>query len=81
VHLWRYTTATHSGLAGVDPGVIQEWLGHTSINTTGRYKKVPVEVKRDALRTFYLFEKSWQEPTLGRDQVFSPSLLAFLESL
>lgn len=81
VHLWRYTTATHLLLAGVDPTVIQDWLGHTSINSTARYKKVPVDVKREALRKFYLFEKSWQEPIFGSDQTLSPSLLAFLEAL
>ncbi len=59
--MWRYTTASHLALAGVDVTVIQEWLGRVSINTTCRYKGIPIETKREALRKFYLFEQSWQE--------------------
>ncbi|MDA2938160.1 site-specific integrase [Acidobacteria bacterium AH-259-A15] len=82
VHGWRYTTATHLLLAGVDLTVIQEWLGHTSINSTGRYKSVSIEVKREALKKFYLFEKSWHEQSFqGVDWNLYPDLLAFLESL
>jgi len=82
VHGWRYTTASHLALAGVDVTVIQEWLGHISINTTCRYKAVPIETKREALRKFYLFEQSWQETKPeGVDWNLYPDLLAFLESL
>jgi site-specific recombinase XerD len=82
VHGWRYTTASHLTLAGVDLTVIQEWLGHVSINTTCRYKGVPMETKREALRKFYLFEQSWQEAKPeGVDWNLYPDLLAFLESL
>jgi site-specific recombinase XerD len=82
VHLWRYTTATHLGLAGVDVTVIQEWLGHVSINTTCGYKTIPIQTKREALRKFYLFEQSGQmaNPN-GVDWKLYPDLLAFLESL
>ena len=82
VHLWRYTTATHLGLAGVDVTVVQEWLGHVSINTTCGYKAIPIQTKREALRKFYLFEQSWQETKPeGVDWNHYPDLLAFLESL
>jgi integrase/recombinase XerD len=82
VHLWRYTTATHLGLAGVDVTVVQEWLGHVSINTTCGYRAIPIQTKREALRKFYLFEQSWQEAkTEGVDWNLYPDLLAFLESL
>jgi site-specific recombinase XerD len=82
VHVWRRTTASHLGLAGVDVTVIQEWLGHVWINTTCRYKGISIETKREALRKFYLFEKSWQQ-TLpeGVDWSLYPDLLAFLKSL
>lgn len=80
VHLWRYTTATHLGLAGVDVTVVQEWLGHVSINTTCGYRAIPIQTKREALRKFYLFGQSWQEAKPeGVD--WNPDLLAFLESL
>src|SRR6516225_4881844 len=49
VHLWRYTTASHLLLSGVDITVVQEWLGHVSIDTTCRYKVIPVDLKREAL--------------------------------
>jgi site-specific recombinase XerD len=82
VHVWRYTTASHLLLAGVDLTVIQDWLGHISINTTCRYKGIPVETKREALRKFYLFEKSWQEAKPeGIDWSLHKDLLTFLESL
>jgi len=82
VHTWRYATASHLVLAGVDLTVVQEWLGHVSINTTCRYKGIPVETMREALRKFYLFEQSWQEAKPeGIDWNLYPDLLAFLESL
>jgi site-specific recombinase XerD len=82
VHLWRYTTATHLGLAGVDVTVVQEWLGHVSIDTTCAYKAIPIQTKREALRKFYLFEQSWQEAKPeGVDWNLYPDLLAFLQSL
>jgi integrase/recombinase XerD len=82
VHVWRYTCASHLLLAGVDVTVIQDWLGHVSINTTCRYKGISIETKREALRKFYLFEKSWQESKPEAiDWGIYPDLLAFLESL
>jgi site-specific recombinase XerD len=82
VHVWRYTTASHLLLAGVDVTVIQDWLGHVSINTTCKYKGISIETKRQALQRFYLFEKSWKESKPeGIDWSIYPDLLAFLESL
>lgn len=81
VHTWRYTTATHLGLAGVDVTVVQEWLGHVSINTTCGYRAIPMQTKREALRKFYLFEQTWHEDMPGVDCNLHPDLLAFLQSL
>ena len=82
VHVWRRTTATHLLLAGVDLTVIQEWLGHASIDTTCGYKGISVETKREALQKFYLFEKSRQQAQPeGFDWSLHPDLLSFLESL
>jgi len=82
VHGWRYTTASHLLLAGVDVTVIQEWLGHVSINTTCRYKRVSVQTKREALRKFYLFETSRHESSpQGVDWSLYSDLSAFLETL
>ena len=69
-------------LAGVDITVIQEWLGHVSINTTCRYKGIPIDVKREALRKFYLFDQSSVQATAaGIDWSLYPDLLAYLQSL
>lgn len=82
VHVWRYTTASHLGLAGVDVTTVQEWLGHVSIDTTCGYKRIPLQTKQEALRKFYLFELSWQKDnTKPVDWSRYPDLLAFLESL
>ncbi len=82
VHGWRYTTASHLVLAGVDPTVIQEWLGHVSINTTCRYKSVSLELKREALKKFYLFESARPEGATAQvDWTRYPDLLAYLEAL
>ncbi len=81
VHLWRYTTASHLLLAGVDITVIQEWLGHASVDTTCRYKVIPVDAKREALQKFYLFTQSSQPPTTtGIDWSLYPDLLTYLQS-
>jgi integrase/recombinase XerD len=82
VHLWRYTTASHLLLAGVDITVIQEWLGHASIDTTSRYKVIPVDAKREALDKFYLFAQSSRELTTAEiDWSLYPDLLTYLQSL
>ncbi len=82
VHCWRYTTASHLLLAGVDLTVIQEWLGHVSINTTCGYKGISIETKREALQKFYLFGKSRQNTKAeSLNWNLHPSLLSFLESL
>jgi len=82
VHGWRYTTASHLLLAGVDVTVIQEWLGHVSINTTCRYKAVSIETKREALEKFYLFETGQHtRAPKGVDWSLYPDLLAFLQAL
>jgi site-specific recombinase XerD len=82
VHGWRYTTASQLVLAGVDVTVVQEWPGHVSISTTCRYKGIPIETKREALRKFRLFEQSWQQARPeGVNLNLHPNLLAFLESL
>jgi integrase/recombinase XerD len=82
VHLWRYTTASHLLLAGVDVTVIQEWLGHASVDTTCHYKVIPVDTKREALQKFYLFTQSSQPlPATGIDWNLYPDLLSYLQSL
>jgi site-specific recombinase XerD len=82
VHGWRRTTASHLLAAGISLPVVQDWLGHVSIDTTCNYKGIPMQTKKEALRKFYLFEQSWQEAKpAAMDSNLHPDLLAFLESL
>ena len=68
-------------IAGVDLTVIQEWLGHLSIDTTCGYKGISIETKREVLQKLHLFEKSWQKTKPeGIDWSLHPNILSFLES-
>jgi len=52
------------------------------VDTTSRYKVIPVDNKREALQKFYLFTQSSQPPTgTGIDWSVYPDLLAYLQSL
>ena len=48
-HSLRHTTAIHLLKAGVDFATISQWLGHASLNTTMRYARADLELKRQAL--------------------------------
>jgi integrase/recombinase XerD len=48
-HSLRHTTAVHLLKAGVDFATISHWLGHASLNTTMRYARADLDLKRQAL--------------------------------
>jgi site-specific recombinase XerD len=48
-HSVRHSTAVFLLKSGVDLPSISHWLGHASVTTTGRYAKVDLEMKRQAL--------------------------------
>lgn len=48
-HSLRHTTAIHLLKAGVDFATISNWLGHASLNTTMRYARADIDLKRQAL--------------------------------
>ena len=48
-HTLRHTTAVHLLKAGVDFATISQWLGHASLNTTMRYARSDLDLKRQAL--------------------------------
>jgi len=48
-HSLRHTTAVHLLKAGVDFPTISQWLGHSSLNTTMRYARSDLDLKRQAL--------------------------------
>ena len=48
-HSVRHSTAVFLLKSGVDLPSISHWMGHASVTTTGRYAKVDLEMKRQAL--------------------------------
>lgn len=48
-HSVRHTTAIMLLKAGVDFATISQWLGHASLNTTMRYARADIDLKRQAL--------------------------------
>ena len=48
-HTLRHTTAVHLLKAGVDFATISQWLGHANLNTTMRYARSDLDLKRQAL--------------------------------
>lgn len=48
-HSLRHTTAIYLLKAGVDFATISQWLGHASLNTTMRYARADIDLKRQAL--------------------------------
>jgi hypothetical protein len=62
--------------AGVDPNVIRDVLGHASTDTTWRYVRISIEMKREAIES-YEPTASRKPPPWQRDK----NLLTFLEHL
>jgi site-specific recombinase XerD len=48
-HSVRHSTAVALLKAGVDFATISQWLGHASLNTTMRYARADLDLKRQAL--------------------------------
>lgn len=48
-HSIRHTTAICLLKAGIDFATISQWLGHASLNTTMRYARADIDLKRQAL--------------------------------
>lgn len=63
-HVLRHTTAVHLLKAGVDFATISQWLGHASLNTTLRYARADMDMKRQALAQ--VFPDAPRPPRGGR---------------
>lgn len=80
-HLFRHSTAVHLLEAGVDPNVIQNWLGHVSLETTNRYAEITLAMKEKALEACTVPTKTdtkSHKRVIWRDD---PALLEWLKSL
>ena len=75
-HTFRHTYALHNVVAGNDATVIQEQLGHASVDTTNAYYRIPMEMKQKALESF-LPPKNASTP----DSLPSPFDSGFLERM
>lgn len=78
-HTLRHSCAIALLQSGVDLTVIRDYLGHTSIATTGHYVTSNLQMKKKVLQAFW--KRSGLEPQSKSKWNPSPDLLAFLESL
>jgi integrase/recombinase XerD len=78
-HVLRHSCAVALLQAGVDLTAIRDYLGHTSVATTGRYLQTNLAMKREVLGRF------WKHSGLesGQPKRWRPSqgVLAYLESI
>lgn len=78
-HVMRHSCAVALLQSGTDVTVIRDYLGHASIATTGRYLTTNLQMKRDAMQTFW--KQAGIEPAGTKPWKPKPDLLAFLQSL
>ena len=77
-HSVRHSTAVSLLTAGVDLYSISQWLGHASMNTTGRYAALDLKMKRRILsRAKPKGSASYSQSKWRRD----PNIIEWLESL
>lgn len=78
-HSLRHTTAIHLLKAGVDFATISQWLGHASLDTTMRYARADIDLKRQALTQ--VFPDTLAPPDTKNFPSQSTDLEHFLQSL
>ncbi|WP_231892113.1 tyrosine-type recombinase/integrase [Burkholderia sp. MSMB1589WGS] len=78
-HVLRHSCAVALLQSGTDVTVIRDYLGHTSVATTGRYITINLQMKRDAMQAFW--KKACIEPVNAKSWKPKGDLLAFLQSL
>lgn len=78
-HVLRHSCAVALLQSGTDVSVIRDYLGHASIATTGKYITTNLQMRREALETFW--KRAGIEPARARRWKIEPDMLAFLQSL
>ena len=78
-HVLRHSCAVALLQSGTDVTVIRDYLGHTSVATTGRYITTNLQMRRDAMEAFW--KKAGIEPANTTRWKPKATLLAFLQSL
>ena len=78
-HSLRHSTAVQLLKADVDFATISQWLGHSSVNTTMRYARVDIDLKRTALSQ--VFPEALAPPNGGRLAPDRTDIAAWLRQL
>jgi integrase/recombinase XerD len=78
-HSLRHTTAIHLLKAGVDFATISQWLGHASLNTTMRYARADIDLKRQALAQ--VFPEVLEPPKGGAFAFHGDGIIGWLHRL
>lgn len=78
-HVLRHSCAVALLQSGTDVTVIRDYLGHASVATTGRYITVNLQMKEEAMQSFW--KHAGVEPSRTKPWKPTPDLLAFLQSL
>ena len=75
-HSLRHSTAVALLKAGVDFATISQWLGHATLNTTMRYARADIDLKRQAIAQ--VFPDALAPPRDGRFQFDGRDLVGWL---
>jgi site-specific recombinase XerD len=78
-HSIRHSTAIHLLKAGVDFATISQWLGHASLQTTMRYARADLDLKRQALSQ--VFPETLGTPKAGHIRLDGSELERWLRRL
>lgn len=78
-HSLRHGTAIALLKSGVDFATISQWLGHASLNTTMRYARADIDLKRQALSQ--VFPDALPPPKGGRLMINGSELIPWLRRL
>ena len=78
-HSLRHSTAIALLKAGVDFATISQWLGHAGLNTTMRYARADIDLKRQALAQ--VFPDALAPPRGGRLMIDGRDLVGWLRRM
>jgi integrase/recombinase XerD len=78
-HSLRHGTAIALLKAGIDFATISQWMGHASLNTTMRYARADIDLKRQALAQ--VFPDALSPPQAGHLLIKGPEIIPWLRRL
>ena len=78
-HSLRHTTAIYLLKSGVDFATISQWMGHSTLNTTVRYARADMDLKRQAL--LQVFPEILGAPKAGHVRLDGSELRRWLQRL